>query len=396
MALGQFAFTGVFSGPAVWFWLLAVIALVWARRHLDLNRAARDRVLLPWDADGDPETLPTLTVMVAAKDEEANIGACLTGLLAQDYPRLQIIAANDRSGDRTGPILDELAAADARLRAVHIRELPDGWAGKNHAMHNAVQTARGEWLCFTDADCRFHSPRLLAAAVRFAQREGIEFLSVLPDLEAHTFWEQVVQPPAGAIMVFWFPPARVNDPRSACAYANGAFMLVSRGAYERLGGHEQVKTALNEDMHFARRAKQLGVRLRVLRGSGMYSARMYVGLRQIWNGWSRIFYACFGTLPRLLVSIGFLSVFSLLPTLSLLASPLLGEYAAGIALSAGLAVLAQQSVLWRFYALSRTPPAWALTYPLGAAICLGMTCNAVRRHWGVRTHWRGTSYDRAA
>ncbi len=396
MALAFLEFVMHPTWAAAWFWLLCLIAVVWARRHLQLNRADRDPVLSPADAAGAPDGLPKLSVLVAAKEEEANIGRCVTGLLAQAYPNLEVIAANDRSSDRTGPIIDELAARDPRVKAVHVTHLPPGWAGKNHAMHQAVQQATGEYLCFTDADCRFHAPELLAAAVRFARRENIDFLSVLPDLEAHTFWERVVQPPAGAIMVFWFPPEKVNNPDSPRAYANGAFMLMSRETYGKLGGHEQAKAALNEDMHFARRAKRLGLRLRVVRGGGMYSVRMYAGLRQIWNGWSRIFYCCFGTLPRLVVSVIFLSVFSLLPTVSLLVSPFAGSIGWGIAAAAGAAFLSQQSVLWRFYVLSRTPPVWALTYPLGAAFCLAITLNAMTRHAGIKTRWRGTAYQGGA
>ncbi|MCK4342620.1 MAG: glycosyltransferase [Phycisphaerae bacterium] len=393
MVLAFLDFVVQLSWASVWFWLLGLIGLVWARRHLQLNRADSEPILSPADAAGADDALPKLTVLVAAKDEEANIGRCLRGLLAQEYPNLEVIASNDRSEDRTGEIIDEVAGRDPRLKAVHVTHLPEGWAGKNHAMHQGMQRAGGDYLCFTDADCRFHAPELLAAAVRFARRENVDFLSVLPDLEADTFWERVVQPPAGAIMVFWFPPEKVNNPNSPRAYANGAFMLMSRPAYDTLGGHEQVKTALNEDMHFARRAKELGLRLRVLRGTGMYSVRMYAGLRQIWNGWSRIFYCCFGTLPRLLVSVIFLSVFSVLPTLSLLAAPFLGPLGPGIAIAAGLTCVIQQTVLWRFYALSRTPPAWALTWVLGAGLCLAITLNAMTRHFGVKTRWRGTTYQ---
>jgi chlorobactene glucosyltransferase len=390
LALFEFALQP--SGLAVWFWLLCVIALVWTRRHIDLYRGQKEPVLRPADAAG-ANPLPRLSVLVAAKDEEANIGRCLEGLLAQDYPNLEIIIANDRSTDRTGAILDEFAARDTRIKPVHVPALPAGWGGKNHAMHLAMQQATGEYLCFSDADCRYVSTVLMAAAVRFAQRENIDFLSVLPELEAHTFWERVVQPPAGAIMVFWFPPQKVNNPDKPQAYANGAFMLMSRHAYEVLGGHEEAKAQLNEDMHFARIAKQRRLRLRAIRGDGMYTVRMYTGLRQIWNGWTRIFYCSFGTLPRLLVSVIFLSVFSLLPALSLLLSPLCGAQAGGIALAAGLAFVAQQTILWRFYALSRTPPWWALSYPLGAGLCLAITINALRRHGGVGTNWRGTTYQ---
>jgi len=379
----------------VWFWALCLIGLIWLRRHLAINRARRDEVLSACHAEGR-EPLPTLSVLVAGKDEEPNIERCLAGLLGQEYPVLEVIAINDRSADRTGQIIDHWAAADARLKPVHVDHLPAGWAGKNHAMHVGSQRAIGEWLCFTDADCRFHSPRLLAAAVRYALRHRVDLLSVLPQLEARTFWERVVQPPAGAIMVFWFPPAKVNDPRSSVAYANGAFMLMPRAVYDRVGGHAQIRTALNEDMQLARRVKQSALRLRVIPGGGLYTVRMYTGFWQIWNGWSRIFYGCFGSWSRLIGSAVFLSVFSLLAPLSLLLSPLAGSAGPAIALAAGAALLGQQTVLWRFYRLCAMPSWWAVTYPLGAAVCWAMTINAMTRLLGVRTSWRGTIYQRRA
>ncbi|MEW6249169.1 MAG: glycosyltransferase family A protein [Planctomycetota bacterium] len=378
---------------AVWFWMLLLIAFVWLRRHFDLNRARRDPVLRPEGADGS-EPLPPVTVLVAAKDEESNIEQCLAGLRGQDYPNLQIVAVDDRSGDATRAIICRVATADPRVTPVAVDELPTGWWGKSHALHVGMRCATGEWLCFVDADCRFHSPRLIAAAMRLAARLGVEFLSVLPQLDAHGVWEKIVQPPAGGIMVFWFPPQKVNDPRKPQAYANGAFMLMRRSAYERLGGHAAVRAETSEDMQFARRAKRLGVRLHVVRGGGLYSVRMYAGLREIWKGWTRIFYGSFAGWPRLSASAAFLLVFSLLPVLSLLLSPFLGSSGWRIASAALITLLAQQTVLWRFYRLCAMRPAWALTYPLGAALCLGIIANAMRRLVGVPVEWRGTRYAR--
>ncbi len=377
---------------AIWFWITTGIALVWLRRHLDVNRGGNEHVLSEQDARPASPGWPSLSVVVAAKDEERNIGRCIDGLLAQDYPNLQVIIANDRSHDRTPQIIDDYASRDPRLTAVHVKELPAGWFGKNNAMRQGLRHATGELLCFSDADCAFDSPQLLKAAVSFAQREQIEFLSVLPRLEANTLAEKIVQPVAGAIMVFWFPPQRVNNPQCPTAYANGAFMLMTPRAYQAIGGHEYAKATLNEDMHMARQAKRVGVRLRVVQSAGLYRVRMYTGLKQIWRGWSRIFYGCFGTFPRLLVSVIMLAIFSISPYLTLLASPLAGEGAGWLALAAGLAIAAQQSILFRFYALTGNASGWALTYPIGAAMCLGMTLNAMTRLTGKLTVWRGTAY----
>ena len=381
---------------STWFWALCIITLVWLRRHIDLNRAGRDPILTEADAPASAGPWPSLSVLVAAKDEEANIGRCAAGLLAQDYPGAQVIVINDRSTDRTAQIINDIAARDSRFTAVHVRELPSGWFGKNNAMRLGLEQATGEYLCFSDADCTYDSPKLLRAAMNFARTNQVDFLSVLPRLEASSFWELVIQPAAGGIMVFWFPPQRVNNPKSRTAYANGAFMLMSRRAYESLGGHEFAKATLNEDMHLARRAKEIGLRLHVIRGGDLYRVRMYTGFKQIWRGWSRIFYGCFGTFPRLAASVCFLSIFTLSPYLSLLAAPFVGSPGGWIAGAAAAAILAQQSIMWRFYVKSGVAPVWALAYPLGGLICLGMTLNAMTRLGGRATNWRGTNYQGGA
>lgn len=383
----------MFENPyfTLWIALTWLIGVGWLRRHLDIYLARREPALA---AQKPPDRVrPRLTVLVAAKDEGENIRRCLDTLLAQDYPDLQVVAINDRSQDDTGRIIDEIARREPRLTAVHVRELPDGWFGKNHAMHLGVAYARGEWLSFTDADCTFESPHLLAAAVDHAQQQGLDFLSVLPRLQAHGFWEKVIQPVAGGVLMVWYPPRRVNNPRSACAYANGAFMLLPRRAYERLGGHVPVRATLNEDMHLARRAKRFGLRLAVVRGAEHYSVRMYEGLPQIWRGWTRIFYGCFGTFPKLLASALLLSIFSLMPYVTIALAPLAGSKWLYPAAAGAFATVAQQTVLWVFYRLTGVGPWLALTYPLGAAVCLGMTLNAMRRLGGnATTHWRGTTY----
>lgn len=385
------------SGFAVfWFCFMILLAIVWAKRHLDIRTALREPKLDSADAQGTDADLPALTVLVAAKDEETNIERCVRGLLAQQYPQLQIIAVDDRSRDRTGAIVDQLAAEDPRLLALHVRELPPGWFGKNNAMRLGVEHATGEFLCFTDADCTFDSDRLLASAVRLAVSQRIDLLSALPHLEANGFWERVIQPVAGGVMMYWTPPHRVNNPRSRAAYANGAFLLMPAAVYRRLGGHAAVAQTLNEDMHFARRAKALGLRLRVIQTAGMFRVRMYVGLAQIWRGWARIFYGCFGTFPKLFASVLMLALASVAPYVTVFAAPLVSERYWPLSAAAILTVIVQQSVLWRYYRLSGTPAPYAITYPLGAAMCLGITLDAMTRLAGRRTSWRGTAYTRGA
>jgi len=399
------------TGMIVWTILLGLVACVWASRHRVISRARREHVPLRSDTyPGPPADPPLVSVIIAAKDEEANIETAVSTMLRQDYPSFEVIVVNDRSKDRTGEILESIRTAqpDSRLKVVHVGELQEGWFGKNNAMREGVAAARGQWLCFGDADCRQTSTRTLSMAVRYAAERGIDFLSVLPRLETHSLWERIIQPVCGAVMVFWFHPARVNDPRDPAAYANGAFMLMTRECYQAVGGHEAVRSEVNEDMHLARLAKERGRRLFVVQNDDLYTVRMYSGFGEIWRGWSRIFYGCFGTFRRLRLSMLMLLVTNIFPyTSAVIAAALLvtkGWSAAGpgwraVAVAAFVAVALQLSVIARFYRLSRTNPWLAPTFIIGAAICIGMLVNAMFKLNGrTTTTWRGTTYrgDRLA
>ena len=388
----------------VWTVACCLIGLVWLSRHLSVSRAQRhERMLSSRSHDGAPVRAPRVSVLVAAKDEEENIGDCVRSLLDQDYPDYEVIVTNDRSVDRTGAILDDLrrSAANGKLKVLTVETLREGWFGKNNAMREGVAAATGEWYCFADADCRQTSRRTLSMAVREALERGVDFLSVLPVLETRSFWERLLQPVCAGVMVFWFRPERVNDPKSRTAYANGAFMLMTRSCYDRIGGHECVKTEVNEDMHMARIAKAKGLSLCVIQNDDLYVTRMYASFAETWRGWSRIFYGCFGSLRRLVVSMLLLVTASIVPWVSLIVS-VLGGLVAGpsragpwwtVAAVSLIVVIVQQTVTFRFYKLVRSHPAWSFAYIVGAVLCLGMLINATLKLGGTtRTIWRGTAY----
>ena len=235
----------------------------------DLAQNRNGFVLTESYGQSNGDSCPSLCVVVAAKDEEANIGPCVQSLLMQDYPNFNVILCNDRSKDRTGEIVSQIAAGDSRMRAVmNIQELPDGWCGKNNAMQNGIAASQSEYVCMIDADCRQISSRTLSVAMRYARDNGADLLSILPVMEMPTFWESIIQPVCSGVMMIWFHPDRVNDPQKPQAYANGTFMLIKRSAYEQIGTHEAVKDRVNEDMHMANLIKRKGLRLMVVRGPG--------------------------------------------------------------------------------------------------------------------------------
>lgn len=386
----------------IWIGLLLVITLIWLTRHLELARAkGKLTTLVPADGQTPPAQPPKVSVLVAAKDEEANIGSCATTFLDQNYPDYELIIIDDRSSDRTSEILRSIQATDpngAKLHPLSVKELPPGWAGKNNAMRLGIESAQGEWYLLSDADCRQTCQTTISAVMNYALKHRVDLLSVLPVLDTQTVWEKIIQPVAGAVLIFWFNPVRVNNPASKVAYANGAFILIRKDVYEKLGGHAAVRHQLNEDLHMAKLAKQKGFSLRVVQNDGLYLTRMYRNFHETWRGWSRIFYGCFGTVRQLLISAAFMTIISLLPWVSLAISGIAVAWAAAghwtnLWYVSVATVLAQLSVLVRFYLISKSDVRYVITWPIGAALCIGMLFSAILKTLGwTGTAWRGTVY----
>jgi cellulose synthase/poly-beta-1,6-N-acetylglucosamine synthase-like glycosyltransferase len=387
----------VWVGLAGLFWLLRAAAL-------EIGRARQPK-LAPGDRADLPNPAPKLTVLVAGKDEEAGIECCVRSLLEQDYPDFEIILIDDRSTDATPAIIGRLAAERPdKVTALHVTELPAGWCGKNNAMRTGIARARGDWLLMVDADCRQLTPRSVSLAMSRALAEKADLLSVMAAMEPRHFWDRAVQPLLAGTLVVWFNPNRVNDPSTPAAYANGAFLLIRREAYDRLGGHESVKGEVNEDIHLARLAKAAGMRLHLALNEGLYLTRMYDDLPRMVRGWSRIFYGSFKAARPPLIALTVLLLLSSVPTWGAVAAAALG-LAAGWTepLTSALlpavagATLAQMAALMRFYALAGVNPLYALFYPLAAVVqgvVLINTLDKVRQGGGIV--WRGTTYAAGA
>jgi len=391
------------TGFQIWFVLAGGIGLIWLVRLVTIGSVLRRRCVLKPDAfQGLPENAPLVSVLVAARDEEDNIETCVTTLLDQDYPHFELIAIDDRSQDRTPAILARLQRQFGdRLRVVTVRECLDGWFGKNHAMHVGVAESRGDWLLFTDADCRQTSRHTLSIAMQEARTHQTDFLSIIPVLERRALWERILQPACSLLLIIRFLPERVNDPRKRIAYANGAFMLMSRRCYEAIGGHEPVRARLNEDIDMARLAKERGLRLRVVENEGLYQTRMYPTLPAACRGWSRIFAGAFGSPARVLAACAAVFLVVLFPWVSL-GIALLGR-ASGTADAASTwgpavwtwlsVVILQQLVITRVYASVGIGRAWSLTYILGMVAALGMLVSALFKVLGATTTtWRSSTY----
>jgi len=375
-----------------------LVTLIWISRHIMIHRQQQSGQMLGPNAPGPGDAPPLISVMVAAKDEENCIEQCIRSMLNQDYPNFEMIVCNDRSDDNTAAIVEKIAAEDPRLRLVNIENLPEGWCGKNNAMQTGIAQSKGEWICMIDADCRQTSNRTLSVAIQHARENDIDLFSILPDLEMKGFWEKVIQPVCSGVMMIWYSPDKVNNPKKPNAYANGAFMLMRREVYQAIATHEAVKDQVNEDMHMADRIKKSGKKLRVIRGDGLYKVRMYTSFKQIIRGRSRIFFGTFGTLKRLIISFLLMAVMGLLPYAAALVG-LLGHHSSGspAALTCGIAglagVLMQQSVIFRYYRLLGNAGTLAITYSMACFITLYVIIISMTKlRAGATVTWKSTVY----
>jgi GT2 family glycosyltransferase len=176
--------------------------------------------------------------------------------------------------------------ARPRLVVISAPPLPDGWTGKNNAVSAGTKIAKGKWLLFTDADT-VHKPGSLARAVAEAEQHGAALLSYSPEQEVHSFWEKAVMPVIFAELAATYPPKKVNDPASPIAAANGQYLMISREAYDGVGGHTKIAGDLLEDVAMARLVKSSGRRIFFRYGGDAVRTRMYRSWSQMKEGWTK-------------------------------------------------------------------------------------------------------------
>jgi hypothetical protein len=225
---------------------------------------------------------PTVSVIVPARNEEACLHACLESLVAQTGIAFEVIVVDDHSADRTR----EIALSFPGVRVIDALPLPPGWTGKNNAVTSGARVADGEWLLFTDADT-LHLPGSLARSLEEAKRHGAALLSYSPEQVVVSIWEKAVMPVIFAELASMYRPSQVSDPNSPAAAANGQYILISRAAYDAVGGHAAIAGSLLEDVALARAVKQSGHKIFFRYGGDAVRTRMYRSFAQLIEGWTK-------------------------------------------------------------------------------------------------------------
>jgi chlorobactene glucosyltransferase len=363
------------------FFVAGIIIIYWLHNqyHLDI-------VVEP---TSPPQAAPLISICIPARNEERNIRACVESALAQDYPNFEVIVLDDRSTDSTSAILQESTLDSdsklsdngsklpgSKLKIISGSDLPEGWAGKPHALYQASAAAHGKWLCFIDADT-FLAPETLSSCYTKALETHADMFTIMTFQVMSTFWEKVVMPLVMTALSAGFSPRKVNDPYRKDAIANGQFILIKRSVYDAIGGHESVKDQIVEDKAISEQVKWNGHRLIVADGMKVARTRMYTSLPEMWEGWTKNIYLGLRDQPELMALGVFGAVLAVIVSLFLPAWPLLGIFwflhSGG---SMAITVIFESLILWAYLIYIRArvsarmgiSPWYALTTPLGAAV----------------------------
>lgn len=253
-----------------------------------------------------------VTAVVPARDEQANIARCVRSLA----PFVPVLVVDDHSRDATAA---EARAAGARVVAAP--PLPEGWLGKPHACWTGAQQAETEWILFVDADT-WYEPAFLPSILAFAHDRGLDAVTVFPRQVCLRWYESALVEYGLGLYFSGVDAARLLDPGSPDALANGQCILIRRDAYLRIGGHQAVASSVTEDVALAALLKRRGVPFAVCRAEQLASVRMYDSFRSLWRGFQKNSFRVLFHNPRtgLLVVLATIAMTLWLPAAALLAA----------------------------------------------------------------------------
>jgi glycosyltransferase involved in cell wall biosynthesis len=394
-----------------------MLALAWFSRIVEAALGmphVADIARPEWDRKpATPNGEPRVSIIVPARNEEEDIRETLRQLLVLEYSNYEIIAVNDRSTDRTGQIMDEVAlgivqsienglskSADVnphaegdsnvrppRLRVIHVAELPSGWLGKTHAMWTAGKEATGDWLLFTDADVLF-KPDALRRAMAYAESERADHVVLFPRMIMKQPSEKMMIAFFQALFVFGHRPWKVADPKARDHMGVGAFNMVRRSVYDAVGTYLALRMEVLDDMKLGKVIKNAGFAQRNVFGEDLISLHWAKGAFGIVNNLTKNFFAVLSfQWPRTVATIVGLGCLNLGPFI-------------GIFLAHGWArvpyAIALVSLFLIYYGMSvrsAVPAYYVFLHPISTSLFMYTLLRSMfRTLWNDGIEWRGTKY----
>lgn len=330
---------------------------------------------------GTPPAGTKVSILIPARNEEANIAACLDAALASTGCEVEVVVMDDASTDRTAEIVLGHAARDPRVRLVHAPSLPPGWTGKVHACARLAEAATGTHFLFIDADVRL-APHAAAAMAAHSEAGRIALVSGVPRQEMRSIGEGLTVPFINFLLICYLPfGGRKGERKPSLAAACGQLILVERRAYEATGGHSTIKGVLHDAIALARLFRSRGHDTEIVDGAPLASCRMYPGFGEAWGGFIKNAREGMATpigLPiwTVLLAGAHLWPWALLPNLEAMATILLM-----LALRAAVTIRTRE-------------PWWTVPlHPFTVIVALAIQWTALLRSaLGLKAGWKGRAY----
>jgi glycosyltransferase involved in cell wall biosynthesis len=369
-------------------WLSALTAAILTGTFVELAVGTRRLRHLHDVAPADGAEMPSVSVVIAARNEARGMEPALRSVLAQQGGDVEVIVVDDRSDDGTGAILDRMADGHPRLRALHVAELPAGWLGKNHALWLGARAARGELLLFTDADVVM-MPDTVARAAGYLVREGMDHVTVAPRVIMPGRLLQAFGVTFGIFFSLFTRPWKARDPRSRRHVGIGAFNLVRADAYRRMGTHRAIAMRPDDDVKLGKLVKKNGFRSDFVIGAEHVSVEWYHSLAEVVRGLRKNGFA--GVDYRLWFVVGStvsVTLFFIWPFAAVFVTDGWTRVFYGVAVGLMLLLYAGAA------RAQRTPPWYGVLWPLACALILATMWNAtIYALWNGGIEWRDTHYS---
>ncbi len=348
--------------------------------------------------ENSSKSTPKVSIILPARNEEEFIEKCLDSLLEQDYENYEVIAIDDSSEDSTGKIISEYAKKNSKIIPVSARPKPEGWMGKNWACMEGYKNATGDLLLFTDADT-YHSKNVLSLSVAHLNSLNLDALSAIPKMFTFDFWTRVTLPMISTFLHTRFSALNVNNPSKKTGYFFGSFFILKKKTYEEVGMHEGVKHEIIEDGALGKKVKELGYKMRMVRGDHLIDAVWARDKNTLWNALKRLMVPLYLQSGKIAIGIFLAITFLLFVPFAIFAAsvsfPIETTSAKVLCVASAIT-----SILIYIGAVIETKvglslrPVYAFFAPLGSlVVVLGFLSGLLQAKRTSSVTWRGRSYS---
>ena len=274
----------------------------------------------------------SVDILVPVRNEgKRNLRENICALVSQSQCNALVIVTDDCSTDESPDILSIIERNHPkRIKVVAGKAKPLGWMGKTHALEQAKQASKANWMALVDADV-YCETELIRTALEYAKKNNLDALCVLPQFVYRSFWVGVVLPAMIWLSVMRVSPTQTNRNSSQYAFGFGNFILVRRDAHEAIGGFEAYRSSVLDDCEIFERLKHDGFSVQIVHGPSLMQSPMYEDLSDLWNGFRKNSFAALRySLTRLVAIIVTIAYVLTLPLIAAVSSK---PELAGIALT---------------------------------------------------------------